>query len=108
MKAFVWILTGVGLGFATWLILNQPTSQFATTNGDLEDAAGQASLWGSKQRVKGTGGSILGKAKQGVGNFTGDDSLTAEGLVDEVTGNVKDAAGKAAHAVSDTLHDLNS
>ena len=108
MKAFPWILAAAGLSVAAYLIVNAQTTQYASGDPDVEDAASKTSAWGSKQRVTGTGGSLLGKAKQGVGNLTGDDQLAGEGVVDETVGTVKDAAGKAAHAVSDTIHDLNN
>ena len=107
MKAFSWILAAAGLSVVVYLIVNAPSTQYASGNPDVEDAANKTSAWGSKQRVTGTGGSLLGKAKQGVGNLTGDDQLAGEGVIDETVGTVKDAAGQAAHAVSDTLHDLN-
>lgn len=107
MKNFPWILAAVGLGLAAYVVLNQPTERFATGSPDVDDAADSAANWGTKQRVTGTGGSVLGKAKEGLGKLTGDDSLAGEGMVDQVTGAVKDTAGKAAHAVSDTIHDLN-
>ena len=107
MKNLPWILAAVGLGLAAYVVLSQPTERFATGSPDVDDATDSVSGWGTKQRVKGTGGSVLGKAKEGLGNLTGDDTLAGEGLVDQVTGAVKDTAGQAAHAVSDTIHDLN-
>ncbi len=108
MKTLIWILTGVGLGVAVSILLNQSPSQYATSSSDLDDAADQTSLWGSKQRLKGTGGNLVGKAKEGFGKATGDDELEGEGLVDQAVGAVKDTAGKAAHAVSDTIHSVNN
>ena len=107
MKALPWIIAGVGVGLAVYVIANQPGPQYATGSDDVEDAAANTALWGSKQRIKGKGGSLLGKAKEGVGRATGNDSLAGEGLVDQAVGAVKDTAGDAAHAVSETIHDLN-
>ncbi len=45
--------------------------------------------------------------KEGVGRFTGDTNLEAEGTVDKVTGKVKDAVGEFGTAAAQTLHDLN-
>ncbi len=107
MKSLPWIIAGVGFGLAAYVILNQPGPQYATGSDTVEDAAGKTSLWGSKQRLKGTGGGLVGKVKEGVGNATGDDELAGEGVADQVVGEVKDTAGKVAHAVGETLHDLN-
>ncbi len=107
MKALTWILAAAGISVVVYLIVNAPSTQYASGDPDVESAANKTSAWGSRQRVTGTGGSLLGKAKQGLGNITGNDQLAGEGVVDETVGTVKDAAGQAAHAVSDTLHDLN-
>ena len=107
MKNLPWLLAAVGLGLAAYVILNQEPEQFATGSSDLDDAAARTSGWGTRQRAKGTGGDLLGKAKEGVGNLTGNDRLAGEGLVDQAVGAVKDTAGQAAHAVSDTIRDLN-
>ncbi len=107
MKALPWIIAGVGLGLAVYFVSNQPGPQYATGNDDVEDAASKTSLWGSKQRLTGQGGGLVGKLKQGVGQATGNDKLAGEGVVDQVVGTVKDTAGQAAHAVAKTVHDLN-
>ncbi len=107
MKTLPWIIAGVSLGLLVYVVANAPSTQYAGTSDDVEDAANKTSAWGTKQRVTGTGGNLGGKLKEGVGKLTGDDQLQGEGLVDQATGAVKDAAGQAAHAVSDTLHDLN-
>ncbi len=108
MKALPWIIAGVTLGAAvTFVLTNAPQPAYATGDPDVEDAARKASVWGSKQRLGGTGNSLVGKAKEGIGNATGDDSLAGEGLVDQAAGAVKDAAGQVAHGVSDTLRDIN-
>jgi uncharacterized protein YjbJ (UPF0337 family) len=107
MKAFPWIVATAAVGVAIYALLNSQQGQAVPADGDVEDAANKTGVWGSKQRVKGTGGSVVGQAKQGLGKLTGDKQMQGEGVVDEAVGNVKDAAGKAAHAVSDTLHGLN-
>ncbi len=108
MKALGWIVAGVGVGLAALLVLNQNGGpQYATGNDDLDDAADQASLWGAKQRATGTGGSVLGRIKEGVGNVTGNDRLAGEGLGDQVVGGLKDTAGQAASAVGDAVRGLN-
>ena len=107
MKGFFVLCTGISIGVVATLIFNQPQSQFASGSNDIDRAADKTSAWGSEQRVKGTGGNLLGKAKTGIGKATGNDKLAGEGLVDQAAGAVKDTAGKAAHAVSATLDDLN-
>ena len=107
MKALTWLIGGIGLGLAVYFVVNQPGPQYATGNDDIEDAAGKTAFWGSKQRVKGTGAGLVGKFKEGVGRATGDEQLEGEGVVDQVAGAVQDSAGRAAHAVSDTIHELN-
>ena len=105
MKALPWIIAGVAFGAAAYYIANTPQPGYADP--DVEDAAAQSGVWGSKQRIKGTGGSVLGKAKEGFGKATGNEDLQTEGVGDQVVGTVKDTVGKAANAVSRTLHDLN-
>ncbi len=107
MKALTWILAITGISAVVYLIVNAPSTQYASGDPDVEGAAIKSYAWGSKQRVTGTGGSLLGKAKQGIGNITGDDQLAGEGALDETAGAVKDAAGQAAQAVGNTIHDLN-
>jgi uncharacterized protein YjbJ (UPF0337 family) len=107
MKALGWIIAGVGVGLVTYVVLNQPGPQYATGNDDIEDAAANTSLWGSKQRITGKGGSFVGKVKETVGNVTGDDALAGEGLGDQVVGAVKSTAGNAAQNLGETIHELN-
>lgn len=107
MKAFPWIIAGIAFGAAAYYIANTPTTAPQYADRDVENAANNSSIWGGKQRVKGTGGNLVGKAKEGFGRATGNDDLAAEGVGDQIVGNVKDAAGKVAGAVGDTLHDLN-
>lgn len=105
MKALPWIIAGVAFGAAAYYIANTPVSGYADP--DVEDAAFKTGVFGGKQRIKGTGGSLVGKAKEGFGKATGNEDLQAEGVGDQVAGTVKDTVGKAANAVSSTLHDLN-
>ncbi len=107
MKTFLWIL-GVGtLGVAAYIVFANNQLDRAPGRSDVDDAGEQVGSWGTKQRVRGTGGQVGGKLKQGVGKVMGDKSLEGSGLVDQATGAVKDAAGQAAHAVQDTIQDLN-
>ena len=107
MKSFSWLLAGVTLGVAAYVVLNQPGPRYTTGSDDIEDAAADTTLWGSKRRLSGTGNSLVGKVKQGVGRATGNQDLAGEGVVDQAAGALEDAAGQAAHAVGQTIHDLN-
>ena len=96
MNKTLYLLLGATAGAAAmYLYLNSDA-----TSG-LSDAADQATRWGSKQRVTGSGGEVLGKIKQGFGEATGNDQLANEGMFDQVKGAVKNVAGQAAHAAVD-------
>ncbi len=107
MKALFWIVAGVGAGFATYFVLNATSPQYASGSEAVENAARKTSQWGTKQRVKGRSGTMVGKLKQGLGKATGNDELEGEGVMDQGAGAAKDTVGKAVHAVSETIHDLN-
>ncbi len=107
MKALTWVIAGVGIGVAAYIVLNQPGPQYATGDDDVEYAADRTSLWGSKQRLYGRGSGLAGKVKEGLGRATGNDRLADEGVADQVVGAVRDAAGKAAQVAGQTIHDLN-
>lgn len=106
MSKFFWILGAVTLGVAAYVVMNQPLSQFASSD-NIEDTASGIDGWGTKQRVTGTGGQLKGKVKQGAGDLLGNDKLSTEGAFDQATGAVKDAAGKAAGAVADAVRKIN-
>ena len=107
MKALAWTIAGAGVGIAAYIVLNQPSPRYATGDDDLEYAAGRTTLWGSKQRVTGTGAGLAGKLKEGIGRAISDDQLTTEGVADQVVGAVKNTAGQVAQAAGQTIHDLN-
>ena len=107
MKSLGWIIAGVSAGLLYYLYTNPQATSYASGPREVDDAANTVGNWGTKQRVKGTGGNLVGKVKQGFGEATGDNQTATEGAVDQAVGSVKDAAGQAAHAVEDTLHDLN-
>jgi uncharacterized protein YjbJ (UPF0337 family) len=102
-----WILAGIGIGFAAYVLLNARGPEYATGSDTLEDAARGTSKWGSKKRISGGGESLIGKAKEGIGNLVGSDDLANEGIIDQAAGAVKDTAGQVAQAAGQTLHDLN-
>lgn len=109
MKALPWIIAGSAIAIAlVYVVNNAPAPAYATGDPDVEDAARKTSAWGTKNRVTGTGGDLVGKVKEGFGRATGDDELAGEGVADQAVGKVKDVAGQAAHAVSDTIRDLNN
>ena len=107
MKAFPWIVVGVGVGVVAYIVLNQPGPQYGTGDDDVEYAAGRTTLWGSKQRLAGTGAGLAGKIKEGIGRVAGDDQLATEGAGDQLGGAIKDTVGKAAQVAGQTMHDLN-
>jgi uncharacterized protein YjbJ (UPF0337 family) len=107
MKGLTWVIAGVGVAFAAYIVLNQPGPQYATGDDDVEYAADRTALWGSKQRLSGTGAGLAGRLKEGIGRATGNDQLAGEGMGDQVAGAVKDAAGSVAQAAGQTLHELN-
>jgi uncharacterized protein YjbJ (UPF0337 family) len=107
MKTLVWLAAGVGLGLAAYLMMNAPAPQYATGSDDVEDAARSTAAWGTKQRVRGAGGSLLGQVEEGVGDLTGNEQLADHGLGDQIAGTAQKTAGKFAEAAGKTLHDLN-
>jgi uncharacterized protein YjbJ (UPF0337 family) len=107
MKGLTWLIAGVGVAVAAYVVLNQPGPQYATADDDVEYAADRTALWGSKQRLSGTGGRLAGRFKEGFGRATGNDQLAGEGAADQLAGAVKDTAGKVAQAAGQTIHDLN-
>lgn len=106
MKRQLWIPLALGI-VATYIFLDRRAARHAAEYDEMESAADRTALWGSKQRIAGTGRDLLGKVKEGVGRITGDDDLAGRGVVDQVAGAVQDTAGKAANAASDTMRDFN-
>ena len=107
MKGLTWLLAGVGVALAAYIVLNQPGPQYATGDDDVEYAADRTALWGSKKRLSGSGGRLAGRLKEGFGRATGNDQLADEGAADQLAGAVKDTAGKVAQAAGQTIHELN-
>jgi uncharacterized protein YjbJ (UPF0337 family) len=108
-SGLAWLVAGGAIGAAiAVLVLNSDNEpEYATGYDGVERAAGKAYGWGVKQRAGGKMASVAGAVKEGVGRFTGDADLEAEGSVDRVVGTVKDAAGEVGTAAAQTLHDLN-
>ena len=107
MKLPVIIAAATAAAIAAYIILNEPGPEYATGSDAVERGARNTSQWGSKNRITGTAGNLVGKLKEGVGNLTGNQDLADEGAGDQVIGAVKDAAGSGAQAAGQTLHDLN-
>ena len=107
MKTLAWLTAGVGIGLATYLIMNAPQGQYSTGYDGVDDAARRTSGWGGRHRLKGSGADVLGRVKEGLGNLTGNDQLATEGLGDQIAGSAERGAGKFAQAAGQTLHDLN-
>jgi uncharacterized protein YjbJ (UPF0337 family) len=107
MKAFAWMALGVSVGAAAYLILNQPGPMQPTGDPDVEEAAGQVGLWGSKQRLRGKARGAVGYVKEGIGQALGDDELAGQGLAQKAVGAVQDTVGKVAQGASQAIHDLN-
>lgn len=106
MKIFPWLIAGLAVGAAVAVVAMMYDEQ-TFADSDAEHAANNIGAWGAKQRFTGAGSSMAGKVKQAVGDVTGNNDLQAEGIGDQIVGGVKDAAGKAASAVSETIHDFH-
>ena len=107
MKTLAWLVAGIGVGLAVYLVANAPGPEYATGSDNLEDAARNTFGWGAKQRAAGLGSNIAGRVKEGLGNLTGNPDLADSGVADQVAGEVREGAGKFAQAAGQTLHDLN-
>ena len=106
MKRFFIFFGAVSLGLTAYLVLSSPDSGQPAAD-PVDEAGNQIGGWGTKQRVSGTGDSLLGKLKQTVGDVADRPDLSTGGTLDQVKGTVKDTAGKAAQAVENAIHDLN-
>ncbi len=106
MGKLLWILGAASLGVAAYVILSDQEAFAGASNGQDLDA--RTGIWGTKQRVKGTGGILGGKIEKGLGDLTDDPAVKGKGVLDQVVGQVKDTAGQAAHAVSDAIGDAKS
>jgi uncharacterized protein YjbJ (UPF0337 family) len=107
MKTLGWIAAAAGFVAAAYVLVNLPAPEHATGSDDVEGAARKTAAWGSKNRITGKGGNLLGKVKEGIGQATSNQDLADEGTADRVTGTIKDTVGEVAQAAGQTLHDLN-
>lgn len=106
MTKFLWIIGGATLAAAVYVVMNQSVGPLAPADG-VEDTAARLGAWGTKQRVTGAGGQVLGRVEQGAANLAGNPDLADQGVFDEAAGAMKNAAGKAAQAVGSTIHEIN-
>ena len=54
-------------------------------------------------KVKGTANEAIGKAKQGIGEATGNERLEGEGVIQEVKGKGQKAVGDAKEATKEAI-----
>ncbi|MGI4827101.1 MAG: CsbD family protein [Janthinobacterium lividum] len=106
MSKLAWIVGGTTLALAVYVTKKQGAGQPVPANG-VDAAASNIGNWGTKQQAFGTGGELKGKLEQGAGSLTGNTDLGNKGALDQAKGAVKNAAGQAAHAVEQTVHELN-
>jgi len=57
-------------------------------------------------KIKGTANEAIGKAKQGIGEATGNERLQGEGLAQEAKGDIQKGVGNAKQAVKDAADKL--
>ena len=88
------LIVSTALGIAAWLLTRE------RSNGIAEPG------WSTKQRLGGTVDQIKGNAKQAMGRASGDNSLAAEGMVDDALGAVKRGLGDAVDSAKDGAKDL--
>ncbi len=55
-------------------------------------------------KIKGIANEAIGKAKQGLGEATGDERLEGEGVIQEVKGKGQKALGDAKEATKDAIN----
>jgi uncharacterized protein YjbJ (UPF0337 family) len=55
-------------------------------------------------KIKGTANEAIGKAKQGLGEATGDERLEGEGAIQEVKGKGQKALGDTKEAAKDAVN----
>ena len=72
--------------------------------GKVQDRAGSEPHAGvDHDRVEGSGKKFGGSVKEGLGKFTGDEKLKAEGKTDKAAGGIQNAVGGAKDAVRDAF-----
>lgn len=62
----------------------------------------------NKDEIQGKAEALKGKAKQAVGNLTGNPDLVDQGQVDEAAGNTQDAIGRARRKVGEAVENIGN
>jgi uncharacterized protein YjbJ (UPF0337 family) len=91
----------------TYALFYGSTLQQEAEFDDLEDSANRMRLWGTKKRFGAGANTLVGRMKEGVGRFAGDEDLVGEGVGDQLAGAVEDTVGRFGQAAGETVHDLN-
>src|SRR4051794_23509492 len=105
--AFLLAGGAIGAAIAAIVLNSDREREYAGGYGGVERAAGKTFGWGVKQRAGGKVAGVAGAVKEGIGRFTGDSDLEAEGAFDRAAGKVKDTVGEVGTAAAQTIHDLN-
>lgn len=60
----------------------------------------------NKDELRGKAEALKGKAKQAVGDLTGDEQLHDEGVVDEAAGNTREVIGRGRRKLGEAIEDI--
>lgn len=60
----------------------------------------------NKDEIKGTAEQLKGKAKQGIGELTGDEQLREEGAADEASGEARKDVGEVKRKVGEAVENI--
>ncbi len=93
MRPRTLMLVGLGVGATAYIVLSGRANKVAN--------------WGRKQRVTGGGKYVLGKLKERFGRVVGSKSIVSEGVVNQIEGAAKVAAGRVAGSVGRAIHQMN-
>ena len=104
MKAMPWIVAGLGVGIAAYVVADRLAPAYADLGNVVENASGKLSLWGWKERLLGKGKGVAGRVKEQTGKVLHNEHLVAEGLQDRIVGKVDGAAGYASVRAGEALH----
>ena len=78
-------------------------------NGEAQYAAGEDRLVGmDADRIRGIAHQLKGALREGLGNITGDTTLTAGGIAERDAGKAQNAAGSARDTARDALRDKHA
>jgi uncharacterized protein YjbJ (UPF0337 family) len=103
MRLTPWIIESISVGIVVHILQRKqglvPLDDYAES--DLN-------VWGAKQRMSGALQEIGGTLEKTAAEFTGDDRLSLEGVVDQIAGGIRVTAGKATQAVHHKICELES